>query len=169
MAISDRVVPCLWFDSNAEEAVNFYIGIFPNSRIINITHYGEAGHEVHGRAAGSVLTVNFELDGVAFTAMNGGPVFRFSEALSLQIMCDTQAEIDRYWEQLSEGGDPAAQQCGWLKDKYGLSWQVTPRFMDEILGDGKAEPGQRAFAAMMNMKKLDIDALEKTKKGDKAA
>jgi predicted 3-demethylubiquinone-9 3-methyltransferase (glyoxalase superfamily) len=119
MKITQKIAPCLWFDDQAEEAANFYTGIFKNSRITKISHYGKEGHEIHGRPAGSVLTVAFELDGQAFTALNGGPVFKFNEAISLQIYCDTQEEIDHYWNKLSAGGDAKAQQCGWLKDKYG--------------------------------------------------
>ncbi len=116
-----KIAPCLWFDNQAEEAAKFYTGIFENSKITTISRYGEAGHEIHGRAAGSVMVVAFELDGHAFTALNGGPVFKFNEAISFQISCGTQKEVDHYWQKLSEGGDEAAQQCGWLKDKYGVS------------------------------------------------
>ncbi|HEX6747547.1 MAG TPA: VOC family protein [Longimicrobium sp.] len=126
MAITQRIVPCLWFDDQAEEAARFYTGIFPNSRIRTTTHYGPAGFEIHQRPTGSVMTVEFELDGQAFTALNGGPIFTFNEAVSLQVMCETQEEIDSYWEKLGAGGDPNAQQCGWLKDRYGLSWRWCP-------------------------------------------
>ncbi|HEV7815336.1 MAG TPA: VOC family protein, partial [Janthinobacterium sp.] len=124
MASIQTITPCLWFADQAEEAANFYTGIFPNSRISTMSRYGEAGREVHGQAAGSVMVVAFELDGQAFTALNGGPVFQFNEAVSFVIRCETQQEVDHYWERLSAGGDARAQQCGWLKDKYGLSWQV---------------------------------------------
>jgi predicted 3-demethylubiquinone-9 3-methyltransferase (glyoxalase superfamily) len=123
MQLVQRITPCLWFDNQAEEAAQFYTGIFKNSKVVQITRYGKAGHEIHGRPAGSVLTVEFELDGHTFTALNGGPLFKFNEAVSLQINCDTQEEIDHYWEKLGAGGDPQAQQCGWLKDRYGLSWK----------------------------------------------
>src|SRR5262245_24554029 len=121
-----KITPCLWFDSSAEEAARFYTSIFKNSKIGKIARYGEAGREIHGRPAGSVMTVEFEIDGQTFTALNGGPIFKFNEAISFQVMCETQDEIDSYWEKLSQGGDNAAQQCGWLKDKYGLSWQIVP-------------------------------------------
>ncbi|MCY1219088.1 3-demethylubiquinone-9 3-methyltransferase [compost metagenome] len=159
------IVPCLWFDDQAEAAANFYVGIFPNSRITAMSRYGEAGREVHGREPGSVLTVDFELDGQRFTALNGGPAFRFNEAVSFQIHCDDQEELDYYWERLSAGGDPNAQQCGWLKDRYGLSWQVVPIAMLEMLEDSLSEGSQRAFAAMMQMKKLDLAALKKAYDG----
>jgi len=120
MTITQRIRPCLWFDDEAEQAARFYTGIFENARIVRVTRYGEAGFEIHHRPAGSVLTVEFELDGQRFTALNGGPVFTFNEALSLEVHCETQAEIDYYWDKLSAGGDPSAQQCGWLKDRYGL-------------------------------------------------
>jgi len=127
-----KINPCLWFNDEAEKAVEFYTSIFSNSRIVSISHYGEAGYEIHRRPAGSVMTVAFELDGQAFTALNGGPIFKFNEAISFQIMCETQKEVDYYWERLSEGGDENAQQCGWLKDKYGLSWQVVPNCLDRV-------------------------------------
>jgi predicted 3-demethylubiquinone-9 3-methyltransferase (glyoxalase superfamily) len=121
MQIVQRITPCLWFDHQAEEAAAFYIAIFSNSRIGRISRYGKEGFEIHGRLAGSVMTVEFELDGQAFTALNGGPMFRFNEAVSFQVQCETQAEVDYYWERLAEGGDETAQQCGWLKDRFGLS------------------------------------------------
>ncbi|MDH4564083.1 VOC family protein [Pseudomonas sp. BN411] len=155
------IVPCLWFDDQAEAAANFYVGIFPNSKITTMSRYGEAGRDVHGREPGSVLTVDFELDGQRFTALNGGPIFKFNEAVSFQIHCDDQEELDYYWDRLSAGGDPNAQQCGWLKDRYGLSWQVVPIAMIKMLEDSLSAPSQRAFAAMMQMKKLDIAALKK--------
>src|ERR1700754_1086327 len=129
------IVPCLWFDHEAEEAARFYVGIFKHSKIVRTVHYGHAGQEVHGREPGSVMTVEFELGGQAFTALNGGPHFKFNEAISLQVMCETQDEIDDYWEKLGAGGDPQAQQCGWLKDKYGLSWQIVPSIMAEMFED----------------------------------
>ena len=160
-----RIRPCLWFDDQAEEAARFYTGIFPNSRILLITRYGEVGHEVHGRPAGSVMTVDFELDGQRFTALNGGPVFRFNEAVSLQVMCATQEEVDYYWERLGEGGDPAARQCGWLKDRYGLSWQVVPEGMDEMLRDETSPGYGRAMEAVLGMKKLDIAEIRRAYEG----
>jgi predicted 3-demethylubiquinone-9 3-methyltransferase (glyoxalase superfamily) len=160
MATLQKITPCLWFDGQAEPAANFYTSIFSNSKITAITRYGDAGHEIHGRPAGSVMTVVFELDGHGFMALNGGPQFKFTEAVSLQVYCDTQQEIDYFWEKLSAGGDPAAQQCGWLKDRYGLSWQVVPRALFELLGDGTSEKGQRVMAAIMDMKKIDLAALK---------
>ncbi|MGE5096617.1 MAG: VOC family protein [Betaproteobacteria bacterium] len=160
-----RIRPCLWFDHQAEEAANFYVGIFPESRIVKIARYGEAGHDIHGRAAGSVMTVDFELDGQRFLALNGGPLFKFNEAVSLMVYCSDQEEVDFYWERLAAGGDPAAQQCGWLKDRYGLSWQVVPEPMLEMVSDPASAASQRAFAAMMQMKKLDLRALKKAYEG----
>lgn len=160
-----RIVPCLWFADQAEQAAAFYTSIFKNSRIINTTRYGSAGVEIHGRPAGSVMTVDFELDGQRFTALNGGPIFTFNEAVSFQIMCETQAEVDLYWEKLSDGGDPNAQQCGWLKDRFGLSWQVVPEGMDQMLGDPESEAASRAMTAMLQMKKLDIHALRRAYEG----
>ena len=156
-----RIIPCLWFDDQAEEAVAFYSGIFRDSRIVQVSRYGEVGFEVHGRPAGSVMAISFELDGQAFTALNGGPVFKFNEAISLQIDCATQEEVDYFWEMLSEGGDEKAQQCGWLKDKYGVSWQVVPRVLIEMLTDADSKKAQRSMAAMLQMKKLDIAELQR--------
>jgi predicted 3-demethylubiquinone-9 3-methyltransferase (glyoxalase superfamily) len=160
MASINPIVPCLWFDSEAEEAARYYVGIFPNSRINTITRYGTAGNEVHKRPAGSVMTVEFELNGHPFTALNGGPHFKFNEAVSFQIKCRTQDEIDRYWEKLGAGGDPAAQVCGWVKDRYGLSWQVVPEGMEKMYQDEKSPGAARVMNAMLQMKKLDIAALE---------
>ena len=160
MASLHKISPCLWFNHEAEEAARFYCGIFPNSRITAITHYGHAGQEIHGGTPGSVLTVAFELDGSPFTALNGGPTFTFNEAISLQIHCATQDEIDHYWNALSQGGDEAAQQCGWLKDRYGVSWQVVPQKIAEMLADGALERADRVMAALLQMKKLDIATLE---------
>lgn len=165
MTISRTIAPCLWFDDRAEEAARFYVGIFPNSRIVSVTRYGKAGFEVHGRPAGSVMTVAFELDGQPFTALNGGPHFTFNEAVSLQVMCETQDEIDRYWERLSEGGDPRARQCGWLKDRYGLSWQVVPRGMEEMLRDAESPEAQRAMEAVLRMEKLDVGEIRRAYEG----
>jgi predicted 3-demethylubiquinone-9 3-methyltransferase (glyoxalase superfamily) len=160
-----KITPCLWFDDQGEEAARFYTGIFPHSRIVNITRYGEAGQEIHRKPAGSVLTVAFELDGQPFTALNGGPMFKFNEAISFQIHCDDQAEVDYYWSKLGEGGDERAQQCGWLKDKYGVSWQVIPKVLIEMLNDHLSEKSQRAMEAMLQMKKLDIAALQRAYAG----
>ncbi len=160
-----KIAPCLWFDNQAEEAAKFYTSIFENSKITNISRYGEAGHEIHGRAVGSVMVVAFELDGHAFTALNGGPLFKFNEAISFQINCETQREVDHYWQKLSEGGDEAAQQCGWLKDKYGVSWQVVPVALIEMMTDPDYVKSERVMAAMLQMKKLDIDGLKRAYAG----
>jgi predicted 3-demethylubiquinone-9 3-methyltransferase (glyoxalase superfamily) len=165
MQFPQKIAPCLWFDDQAEEAARFYTGIFQNSKIVNIARYGEAGQEIHGRPAGSVMAVAFELDGQAFSALNGGPIFKFNEAVSLQIYCETQDEVDYYWDRLSEGGDEKAQQCGWLKDKYGLSWQVVPTVLLEMVNDHASEKSQRAMNAMLQMKKLDIEKLQRAYAG----
>jgi predicted 3-demethylubiquinone-9 3-methyltransferase (glyoxalase superfamily) len=164
MQFSQKIAPCLWFDSQGEEAANFYVGIFKNSRITAISRYGKAGHETHKRPEGSVMTVAFELEGQPFTALNGGPLFKFSEAISLQIFVDDQKELDYYWDRLTKGGDAKSQACGWLKDKYGLSWQVVPKKMLDwfVKPDEKS---QRAFEALMHMRKLDIAALERAYAG----
>jgi len=161
MANVRKISPCLWFDNQAEEAARFYVGIFQNSRIGRISRYGEAGQEVHHRPPGSVMTVEFELEGQPFTALNGGPAFRFNEAISFQIDCESQEEVDHYWNKLSAGGDPNAQQCGWLKDKFGLSWQVVPRRLAELMTDPDRAKAGRAMQAMLQMKKIDIPALER--------
>jgi predicted 3-demethylubiquinone-9 3-methyltransferase (glyoxalase superfamily) len=160
-----KIIPCLWFDSQAEEAAKFYVSIFERSRITSLSHYGTEGQEVHGGKPGSVLTVAFELDGQPFTALNGGPLFRFTEAVSFQVMCDTQEEIDRYWSKLSAGGDVKAQQCGWLKDRYGLSWQVVPAVLPALIGDPDPAKAGRVMKALLPMKKLDIQALKKAHAG----
>lgn len=165
MPATQQLTPCLWFDDQAEEAAKFYAAIFPNSKIGAVTRYSEAGQEVHRKKPGSVMTVEFELNGQTFTALNGGPVFKFNEAISFQINCDTQAEIDHYWTKLSAGGDPKAQQCGWLKDKYGVSWQVVPRGMAEMLKDSASGGAKRAMGAVMKMKKLDIAEIKKAYAG----
>ena len=160
MATLQRIQPCLWFDTQAEEAARFYAGIFPNSQVGTLTHYSEVGIEQHGRPVGSVMTVSFTLDGQAMLALNGGPLFQFTPALSLMVNCDTQAEIDHFWDRLSEGGDPAAQQCGWLADRYGVSWQITPGNWEQLYTSANQAGAQRAMAAMMGMKKLDIAQLQ---------
>lgn len=156
-----RITPCLWFDDQAEAAAEFYTAIFRNSTIGSVTRYGEAGREVHGRPAGTVMTVSFELDGQAFTALNGGPVFKFNEAISFQVNCETQEEVDYYWEKLSAGGDEKAQQCGWLKDKYGVSWQVVPTVLLEMMNDPDSDKSERVIEAMLQMKKIDIRKLKR--------
>lgn len=165
MVTTRRITPCLWFDDQAEEAARYYTSIFKNSRITAITRYGDAGFDVHHRPAGSVMTVEFELDGQSFTALNGGPIFTFNEAISLQVNCETQDEIDYYSEKLSAGADPSAQQCGWLKDRYGVSWQVVPNFMSELYKDHNSAASQRTMTAMLQMKKLDIAALRRAYDG----
>jgi len=159
-----KIAPCLWFDDQAEEAAKYYCGIFGNSRIVTVTRYGKAGYEVHRRPAGSVMVVAFELEGQPFTALNGGPLFKFNEAISLQVYCDTQEQIDYYWERLSAGGDERAQQCGWLKDRYGVSWQVVPSIMQDLVKDG-GEKGDRVMSALLKMKKLDLAALRRAAAG----
>ena len=156
-----KISPCLWFDDQAKEAAEFYTIIFNDSRIVDVTRYGDAGHEFHGKPAGTVMTVVFELDGHPFTALNGGSVFEFNEAISFQVHCASQDEVDYYWEKLSEGGDEKAQQCGWLKDKYGVSWQVVPAVLLDMINDPDSEKSQRVTEAMLQMKKLDIDELER--------
>jgi predicted 3-demethylubiquinone-9 3-methyltransferase (glyoxalase superfamily) len=159
------ITPCLWFDDQAEAAAKFYTSIFRNSKIVSISRYGEAGYEVHGKPAGTVMVVAFELDGQAFTALNGGPMFTFNEAISFQVYCETQADVDYHWEKLSAGGDAGAQQCGWLKDQYGVSWQVVPRVLPKMITDPDAVKSQRVMAAMLQMKKIDIDALTRAYEG----
>jgi predicted 3-demethylubiquinone-9 3-methyltransferase (glyoxalase superfamily) len=150
----DRITPCLWFDTEAEEAAQFYTSVFPNSRIVRVTHYGAAGP----RPEGMVMEVELELDGRSVLALNGGPQFRFTEAISLQADCKDQAEVDRLWETLSDGGEEGP--CGWLKDRYGVSWQVVPSILYELIADPDAERAQRAIAAMLQMRKIVIDELE---------
>ena len=166
MPIVQRIRPFLWFDDQAEEAARFYTGIFKRSRIVAVARYPDAGTEIHGRAPGSVMVVEFELDGLSFAALNGGPAkFAFNEAISLEVQCESQEEIDYYWDRLSAGGDPKAQQCGWLKDRYGVSWQVVPTALMEVMKDEQSDKTRRAFEAMLHMKKLDIAALQKAYDG----
>jgi predicted 3-demethylubiquinone-9 3-methyltransferase (glyoxalase superfamily) len=153
-----KITPCLWFDDKAEEAVNFYTSIFKNSKIKSITRYGEAGAEVSGRPKGTVMTVTFQLDGQEFMALNGGPHFTFSSAISFIVNCRTQEEIDELWEKLSEGGE--IEECGWLKDKYGVSWQIVPTVIGEMLQDKDAEKSDRVMEAILQMDKLDIKTLK---------
>jgi predicted 3-demethylubiquinone-9 3-methyltransferase (glyoxalase superfamily) len=157
---TQKIGTCLWFDDNAEEAVNFYVSLFADSKIVSVTQYGKAGPGPEG----SVLTVAFELAGREFMALNGGPHFRFNEAISMFVRCDTQAEIDRLWERLLEGGE--AQQCGWLKDRFGLSWQIVPSALDRMLRDGDPERSDRVMAALLQMVKLDIAQLERAYNSD---
>jgi predicted 3-demethylubiquinone-9 3-methyltransferase (glyoxalase superfamily) len=149
-----EITPCLWFDTEGEEAAKLYTSVFPNSRILGITRYGSAGP----RPEGAVMTVSFELEGRKFLALNGGPQFRFSEAISFQVSCESQDAVDAFWTALSEGGEEGP--CGWLKDRFGLSWQIVPTRLSELLGDSDAEKAQRVMAAMLQMKKIEIDVLE---------
>jgi len=153
-----KITPFLWFNDNAEEAVKFYASIFKNSKIGKIARYGEEGEKIAGRPAGSVMTVEFQVEGQDFVALNGGPHFKFTEAISFVVNCETQEEVDYYWEKLSEGGKEV--QCGWLKDKYGLSWQIVPTVLGELLSDKDAAKSQRVMTAMLKMVKLDIKKLK---------
>ena len=166
MTTIQKIVPCLWFDSQAEEAARFYVSVFEtDSRILRVSRYTHEGQEIHGREPGSVMTVEFQLEGCELTALNGGPVFKFNEAMSLQVLCDSQAEVDRLWERLSAGGDPKAQQCGWLKDKFGLSWQIVPAILPGLMGDPDVNKAARTMRALLEMKKLDIAKLQKAHDG----
>ncbi|HWL36172.1 MAG TPA: VOC family protein [Frankiaceae bacterium] len=158
--MGQRITTNLWFDTEAEEAAEFYCSIFKNSRIVNVARYTDAGP----RPAGMVMVVEFELDGQRFVAINGGPEFPFSEAFSLQVNCEDQAEVDYYWERLTEGGEEV--QCGWLKDRYGVSWQVTPKGMEEVFSDPDPSKAERAMRAMFGMKKLDLAALQAAANGE---
>ena len=158
-----RITPFLWFDNQAEEAVKFYTSIFKNSRIGKITRYDEAGEKASGRRAGSVMTVEFQLEGQEFVALNGGPQFKFTEAVSFVVNCATQAELDRFWKKLSAGGKEV--QCGWVKDKYGLSWQIVPTVLGELLSDQDAARSRRVMQAMLKMVKLDIKELKQAAQG----
>ena len=166
MATTQKISSNLWFAHEAEEAANYYVSIFKNGKVKKVTHYGKEGYDIHKMPEGTVMTVEFELDGQTYTALNGGPVFKFNEAVSFIVNCDTQAEIDYYWEKLSQGGDKQAQQCGWLKDKYGLSWQVVPRQLSEMMSDQPTERSEPVMKAMLQMKKLDIKKLEKAYNGE---
>ncbi len=162
-----KITPCLWFDSQAEEAAQLYVSVFGNSRIGRISRYGNEGQEIHGRPPGSVMTVEFELEGQSFTALNGGPVFRFTEAISLQVGCETQDEIDYFWEKLAAGGGSEGP-CGWLKDRFGLSWQVTPTVLQQMLRDPDPAKAGRVTKAFLQMKRFDIAALQRAYDGPAA-
>jgi len=166
MATTQKISSNLWFAYEAEEAANYYVSIFKNGKVKKVTHYGKEGYDIHKMPEGTVMTVEFELDGQTFVALNGGPIFKFNEAVSFIVNCDTQAEIDYYWEKLSQGGDKQSQQCGWLKDKYGLSWQVVPRQLSEMLSDQPTESSESVMKAMLQMKKLDIKKLEEAYNGE---
>ena len=159
MATVNKIAPCLWFDSQAEEAATFYCSIFPNSKIDSISHYSKEGVESHRRPEGSVMFVAFTLDGQKFNGLNGGPQFKFSEAVSFMVYCKDQAEIDHYWSKLTEGGEPSV--CGWLKDKFGLSWQIIPSALMELMSDPDPDKASRVTQAMLQMKKIDIDGLKR--------
>jgi predicted 3-demethylubiquinone-9 3-methyltransferase (glyoxalase superfamily) len=154
-----KITPCLWFDNEAEDAAKLYTTVFGNSRIKQISRYTEAGREIHGKPPGSVMVVEFELEGQTFTALNGGPQFKFDEAVSFQVMCDSQDEIDHFWMRLSEGGKEGP--CGWLKDRFGLSWQVVPSVLAQMMKDADGAKSGRVMNAIMTMKKLDLDALQR--------
>ena len=154
-----KITPCLWFDTQAEEAAKFYASVFKNSKIGKVSRYGKEGFEVHGKKAGTVMTVEFELEGQKFLALNGGPHFKFNEAVSFQVPCETQEEIDYFWSTLAKDGEEG--RCGWLKDKFGLSWQVFPRALPEMLTDGNSETAQRVMRSMLQMRKIDIAALKR--------
>lgn len=156
----NQIMPCLWFDDKAEEAARFYTGIFKGSKITGISRYGEAGARASGKPAGSVMTVEFKLDGQKFLALNGGPDFKFTPAISLMVNCETQEELDYYWEKLSEGGDEQSQQCGWLTDKFGVSWQIVPAVLVKMMRDRDAQKSGRVMEAMLQMKKLDMKILK---------
>ena len=158
-----KIVPNLWFDSEAEEAARFYVSIFPNSKIGTVTHYGEEAAKIAGRPKGSVLTVEFELDGNPFVALNGGPVFKFNESISFIVNCEAQEEVDRFWNALLEGGQP--QQCGWLKDRYGLSWQIVPTVISRLLADRDPVRRERVMKALLQMQKLEIEGLTRAAEG----
>jgi predicted 3-demethylubiquinone-9 3-methyltransferase (glyoxalase superfamily) len=161
-SLKQKITPCLWFDGQAEAAANFYVSVFKDGRIKQISRYGKAGQEVHGREPGSVMVVAFEIDGQTFTALNGGPLFKFNEAVSFQVACDSQDEIDYFWGKLTEGGQES--QCGWLKDKFGLSWQVVPAELPQLLsGDGAQL--DRMMTAILSMKKFDIAAIKRAHAG----
>ncbi|HSX44851.1 MAG TPA: VOC family protein [Candidatus Saccharimonadales bacterium] len=158
-----KITPHLWFDKQAEEAANFYVSIFKNSKINEVSHYGEEGFEIHQMPAGTAMTVAFQLGDQDFFALNGGPLFKFNESISFMVNCEDQAEVDYYWKKLS--ADPKAEQCGWLKDKYGLSWQIIPRQLEELLRDPDTEKAGRVMNAMLQMKKIDIAGLQKAYDG----
>lgn len=160
MAKLQKITPHLWFAKGAEDAAKYYTGIFHNSKLGRVNYYTEAGKEIHKMKPGSVMTIEFTLEGQSFIALNGGPLFKFNESISFMVNCDTQEEIDYYWEKLKKGGDPKAQQCGWLKDKYGVSWQVTPTILAKMMADKDKKKAQNAMAAMMKMKKMNIAKLE---------
>ena len=164
VSITQKITPCLWFDAQAEDAANFYTSVFDGGRIKQVSRYGKAGQDVHGKEPGSVMVVEFEIAGQTFTALNGGPQFRFSEAVSFQVMCESQEEIDRFWSKLSDGGQQG--QCGWLKDRYGLSWQIVPSVLPQMITNARGVELDRIIAAVMEMKKFDVAALRRAAAGE---
>ena len=162
--VTQKIAPCLWFDSEAEEAAKFYVSVFKNSKITTVARFPDEGKEIHGKDAGSVMTVAFELAGQSFVALNGGPQFKFDEAISFQVYCESQDEVDYFWRRLAEGGKEGP--CGWLKDRYGLSWQVVPVALLEMMLDRDASKSARVMAAFMQMKKFDIEALKRAYEGE---
>jgi predicted 3-demethylubiquinone-9 3-methyltransferase (glyoxalase superfamily) len=162
-ALRQKITPCLWFDNEAEDAAKHYTAIFANSRIKQVSRYTEAGREIHGKPPGSVMVVEFELEGQTFTALNGGPQFKFNEAVSFQVMCDTQSDIDQFWSKLSAGGKEGP--CGWLKDKFGLSWQIVPSVLPQMMKDSDGARSGRIMNAVMQMKKFDLDSLQRAYSG----
>jgi predicted 3-demethylubiquinone-9 3-methyltransferase (glyoxalase superfamily) len=162
-SVQQKISPFLWFDTQAEDAAKFYTSVFKNSRITHVSRYGKAGHEIHGRQPGSVMTVQFEIEGQKFTALNGGPLFKFNEAVSFQVSCDTQEEIDHFWNELSRDGQESA--CGWLKDKYGVSWQIVPSALPKLMSGADGAASERVTAAFMKMKKFDLATLQRAYEG----
>lgn len=160
----EKIFPCLWFNDNAEEAVKFYTSIFKNSKILETSYYGKASSEVSGKKEGSVMSITFQLNNTDFMALNGGPEFSFTPAISFVIYCENQEEVDYYWNKLIEGGDEKSQQCGWLQDKFGVSWQVVPRVLDKMLMDKDKNKAEKVMKAMLDMKKIEIPKLEKAYK-----
>jgi len=158
-----KIAPCLWFDTQAEEAAKFYVSVFKNSKILNVSRYGNEGQEIHGKKSGEVMVVEFEIDGQKFVALNGGPQFKFDEAISFQIPCETQKEVDYFWEKLSAGGQEGP--CGWLKDKFGLSWQVVPTVLPKMLMEADRKKADRVMKAFLQMKKFDIATLDRAYQG----
>jgi predicted 3-demethylubiquinone-9 3-methyltransferase (glyoxalase superfamily) len=168
MASMQKIKANLWFADQAEAAVNYYTSIFKNSSILKTTRYGKEGFDIHQMPEGTVMTIDFEIEGQEFVALNGGPVFTFNESVSFIVECDSQEEVDYYWERLTEGGDKRAQQCGWLKDRFGLSWQVVPKTLIEMMDDSDREKAGRVMNAMLQMKKLDISELKRAYEGEAA-
>ncbi len=162
-SIKQKITPCLWFDTQAEEAAKFYTSLFANSRITHVSRFTKVGRDVHGKEAGSVMTVAFELEGQSFIALNGGPQFKFSEAVSFQVMCDTQAEIDHFWSKLTDGGQEGP--CGWLKDRFGVSWQIVPSVLPQMMTDADSARSERVMNAFLQMKKFDLESLQRAYTG----